>query len=176
MRFEAHVARRGRPTRRRGARHRRNEAVRRRAFTKDDLVAAGASAAVGEIEHGAGCRPVQAERQRHFGEGFLERESPEPIGDERRSAVSNGDFGERDPRLGGQLEAGRGEEASRGCERGRLSAVLVRRDRRARCPGACGEFLLAQSGLVPDTFEKLRTHVETVSDRIRHRTVAGSPW
>ncbi len=50
-------------------------------------------------------------------------------------------------------------------------AEIVVRDVRVR-----GELLLAQSGLVPDTFEKMRTHVESVSDRIRHRTVAGSPW
>ena len=91
------------------------EQISRRAFAQHDLVAAGASASVGEIEHGAGCRPVQTERQRHLGESFLERESPEPIGDERWSSVSKGDIGEGDPRLGLQLEAGGGEEASRGC-------------------------------------------------------------
>ena len=145
------------------------EEVRGGAFTQHDLVAAGTSAAIDEPEYGARCRPVQTEWQRHLGKGFSEREPPEPVSDEGRSSMPNRDFGERDLRFGGQLEASGGEETRCGSERGRLPAALVRRDRRARRAGACGELLLAQSGVVPDTFEKMRSHAARVSDRIRHR-------
>src|SRR6185437_14434821 len=149
--------------------------VGRAALLQHDLVHARAVGPRAKIEYPSGRRPVQVQRQLQLRKRVCYVQARQVIGHPRPPAPRGRLPGEHHLRLRGQLIPGLREQPGKGCHRGRLPAILIRRQRRPRRASPPGKLVLGQASTGPDALQQsARFHPSSLTYPIRYHVTGNA--